>query len=301
MPDPLLYLKSMLAAAAVSAIVVIALPGARRTDSRTRLNSACVLGLSLGIAAGIYAMSLRLAWPPANGLDRLLTVVVPSVLCIEFVAGFPRMPPAAAWFLRICLAALIPRILFHDSIYLSGSDNSWPLWQAVAVQVTCGVLLAGTWGLLFRLSQRSGPAISVSLALVLSTICAGLCVMLAGYLKGGAVAFPLATALFATAIASRLFTKQFAPAILGIGLVNLFGVLFIGRFFGRLSTESALTILLAPLLCWVTELPALRTRAAWQVGSIQLLLVAIVLLLVLALAKQDFDRKMGPLLGMLSQ
>ena len=68
------------------------------------------------------------------------------------------------------------------------------------------------------------------------------------------------------------------------------------HFFGELSAVSALAILLAPLLCWATEIRLLRHRKPWIVGSVRLVLVAIPLMLVLTEAKSDFDRDMAPLL-----
>ena len=88
-----------------------------------------------------------------------------------------------------------------------------------------------------------------------------------------------------------------APSIVGVGVVGLFGLLFLGRFFGRLSTGCALAMLLSPLMCWVAEIPRLRPRQPWLLGSLRLVLVAIPLLVVLAAAKRDFDRDMAPLLG----
>jgi len=291
-----MYLKAMGAAAMVSAMFVLAMAGVRR-GSATWLNSACVLGMGLGLAFGYYVLSLRLAWPPVNGLDRFLTIVVPAALGIELIAGFQCVPRWVAWMLRMSLAATIPRILLHGSVYLSGSGNDWNLWQAGTALAVCGALLAGLWGLLSWLSQRS-PGVSIPLALYLSAQCAGLTVMMAGYIKGGAAAFPLAATLVATTIAARQITKRSgAPAILGIGVVGLFSLLFIGRFFGRLSTGCALAMLLAPLLCWTTETPLLRHRKPWLVGSLRLVLVAIPLVVVLAVAKRDFDRDMAPLLG----
>ena len=303
MPDPLLYLKAMGVAAIVSAMLVLAMVWLRRPASTTWLNSACVLGMGLGLAFGCDVLAMRLIWPPVKGLDRLLMVVFPMALGIELIAGLESMPRWATWFLRTSLAAAIPRILLHGSVYLSGADNQWAPWEANAVLLVCGVLLAGTWGLLAWLSQRSA-GVSVPLALGLTTQCAGLTVMMAGYLKGGTAAFPLAATIVATAIAAKLITKrsgapanQGSSAIIGTGVVGLFGLLFIGRFFGRLSTGVALAMLLIPLLCWVTEVPLLRNRKPWQVGSLRLLLVAISLLVVLAVAKRDFDRNMAPLLG----
>ena len=302
MPEPLLYLQAMGAAAVVSALCVLALAGVRRPASITRLNAACVLAMGLGLAAGCQMLSLSRGWPPVHGLDRFLTIVVPSVLGIELISGFPRVPPWMAWFLRMSLAAAIPRILLHGSVYLASSGSAGLLWPAGSGLAgsglaASGALLAGLWVLLACLSQRS-PGASIPLALSLTTQCAGLTVMMAGYIKGGAAAFLLAATLAATTIGARLITKRSGvPALVGIGVLGLFSLLFIGRFFGRLSTGNALTMLLAPLLCWVTELPPLRHRKPWLVGSLRLVLVAIPLLAVLIMAKRNFDRDMAPLLG----
>ena len=303
MPEPLLYLKAMGTAAIVSAIIVLAMVLARRHASTTWLNLSCILGIGLGLVVGHSVVSLRLAWPPVNGLDRFLTITVPLALSIELIAGFQNVPRWVAWLLRMSLAATIPRILLHGSVYLSDSPEGWTPWQAGMSLAVCGALLAGVWSLLSWLSQRS-PGASILLALSLPILCAGLTVMMAGYIKGGVAAFPLLATLVGTTVAARLMSKRSAalsnfrtPAIVGIGVVGLFGLLFVGRFFGRLSTDYALAMLLSPLLCWVTEIPQLRHRKPWFVGSLRLVLVAIPLLVVLAAAKRDFDRKMAPLLG----
>ncbi len=302
MPDPLLFLKSMGAAAIVSAMFVLAMAW-RRPASSVWLNSVCVLAMGLGLALGCDMLAVRWTWPPVKALDRFLMIVVPMALGIELLAELQGMPRWVARFLRASLAATTPRILLHGSVYLSGAGNHWTRWEAGTALVLCGVLLAGAWGLLLWLSQRSG-GISIPLALGLTTHCAGVTVMLAGYLRGGGTAFPLAATIVATVIAAKLITmrsdtpaKFDSPAIIGVGVIGLFGVLMIGQFFGRLSTGCALTLLLIPLLCWTTEVPFLRHRKPWLVGSVRLVLVAIPLLVVLAVAKRDFYRNMAPLLG----
>jgi len=302
MPDPLLYFKAMGATAIVSAIFVLAMARSRRSSNAIWMNSACVLGMGCGLSAGYHVLSLRLAWPPVNALDRFLTVVVPAALTIELIAASQCVSTRVAWFLRVSLAATIPRVLLHGSVYLSGADNQWTVWQAEMALAVSSVLLAGSWSLLAWLSRRS-PGASIPFALGLSMLCAGATVMMAGYIKGGAAAFPLAATLAATAAGVWLITQRSsvptdfaASAMPGIGAVGLFGLLFIGHFFGQLSTASALTVLLAPLLCWVTEHPLLRNRKPWVVGAVRLLLVAIPLVSVLAQAKHAFDRDMAPLL-----
>ncbi len=100
--------------------------------------------------------------------------------------------------------------------------------------------------------------------------------MLAGYIAGGAAAWPLVAALAGTSVAaSRIARPLASEGAIGIGVVGLFGLLFIGRFFGALTTERALVLFFAPLLCWVTELPLLRHRKPWLVGLLRLVLVAL--------------------------
>ncbi len=303
MPEPLLSLKSMSAAAIVSVLIVLAMAWRRKPANSIRLNAACVFAMGLGLAVGYDLLIMRWTWPPAKGLDRFSMIVVPVALGIELIAGFQNVPRWVAWLLRTSLAATIPRILLHGSVYLSDSPEGWTRWQAGAALLVCGALLAGVWGLLSWLSQRS-PGISIPLAICLPILCAGLTVMMAGYIKGGVAAFPLVATLVATTIGARLMAKRsvalhnfLAPAIVGVGVVGLFGLLFLGHFFGRLSTGSALAMLLSPLLCWGTEMPRLRHKQPWIVGSLRLVLVTIPLLVVLAAAKREFDQKMAPLLG----
>lgn len=304
MPDLLLYAKAMVSAAGVSALSVLAMAVAARTTLGSWLHTACVSGIGIGFAVGCGVLSLLPAWPPANALDRFLTIVVPAVLGIELLAGIQCVPLSFLWALRIGLATAAPMILLYGSVYLSGFDNDWPLRRTCTVMAAGSAMLTGVWALLDRLAQRS-PGVSIPFAVCLTTQCAGLTVMMAGYIKGGAVALLLVAVLLATTITARLTAKCFGEtadgctlAIPGVGVVSLFGVLFIGRFFGRLSTGSALTMLLAPLICWVTELPQLRHRNPWVVGGLRIALVTVPLVFVLIEAKRDFDRDMAPLLGL---
>jgi hypothetical protein len=306
MPDPRLYFQAIGSAALISMIIVLAI-GSRRA-SISWWNTACVLGISFGLASGCYALALRPVWPPASALDRLLVVVVPAALLIEWIAGFQSVPVAATRLLRIILAIAAPRILLHGSVYLSGAD-AWTFGQAAATIAVCGLLLAGVWGLLLLLSDRSG-GVSIPFALCLAIQSSGMTVMMAGYINGGAAAYLFAATLVGATLGLWLITRRRdtsdnetdcanfnSPTILGIGTVSLFGLLFIGLFFGRISTATALTILLAPLLCWATEVPPLKNHNRWIAGTLRLALVATPLVVVLIMAKYEFEREMSPLLG----
>ncbi len=286
----------MASSAIASLLFVLLTTAVARPVGAARLNITSILAIGFGLVVGYGVLRLRLAWPPANGLDRLLLIIVPLALGIELIAGLPQVPRSVAWLMRVCQAAVAPRILLHGSVYLSGPGSNRDLWQSAAQLVLCSLLLIGLWRLLTLLSERS-PGISIPLALAMTTQSGGLTIMMAGYIKGGAATIPLAAALVGTTVATYLMRKESnLRGIMGIGLVGLFGVLFIGRFFGRLSTVCALTLLVTPLLLWVSEMPLLKHRKPWLVASLSFLLIAIPLAVILVLAKQDFDLKMAPLL-----
>jgi hypothetical protein len=297
MPDPFLYLQAIIAAAGASAISALALGRAAAADCAPRTDQAGVLATGFGLVVGCYFFRTLVSWPPVNALDRLLIVVLPTVVVVELFAGCRRVPACFAWGLRWCLAMLVSRVLLHASVYLAGGQSGWTFWQAAVVLATCGGLLAAVWASLVALARR-GRGISIPLALSQAAACAGLAVMMGGYLAGGEVALALAAALAGAVLGTRILTVRAASeATIGTGVVTLFGLLFIGRFFGALSTSQALTVFLAPLLCWTGETRLLRGRKHWLVAALCLALVAIPLLVVFAVAKRDFNRDMLPLLG----
>lgn len=295
MPDPRLYVMALAAGSGVSALVVWAIGYSRGAASEARANAAGVLGVGFGLAAGIHLLRLWPAWPPATGLGRLVTIVLPAVIAIELLATFARVPRWLAWLSRSLLALATVWVLLHGSIYLGGRHSPWTVWQAGFTLPLAGALLFADWALVAWLHARS-PAIATPLAIAEACLAAGLCVMLRGYVSGGEAALPVAAALAGAALASARRPRAALREAIGVGVVGLFGLLFIGRFFGGLSTAEALTVFLAPLACWATEIPGLRCRRPWLLASIQLALVAVPLAAVLFLAKRDFDRHTAPLL-----
>ena len=300
MPDPVLYLRAMTAAALASALCVLALVWRRQAASPARVNVACILALTAGLLLGDRVLQLRLPWPPVNGLQRLLLIILPGAITIELLAGSARLPQWLSGLLRICLAAVTGRILLHDSVYLNGVNGvngGWTIFQTGVVLLCAALLLTAEWRLLIALSQRS-CGVSIPLALGISIQATGMTVMLAGYVTGGAAAFPLAAALIGASLATSVVAQRAPlPGLIGSGVVGLFGLLFVGRYFGGLSTGQALVLFLAPLLCWITELPILRGRSPWLIGTLRLVLVAIPLVITLILARQDFITKTLPLMN----
>ena len=309
MPDFGPFLHSVVVAASITALAAAAIfifQRRRKQDgagtASTATHAAVLVAIVVGVAFGCSALSLRPNWPPVNGLDRWLTIILPGALIVEGLAGWNRVSRRIVWLLRLALVAACGRILLHGSVYLGGPHRLWTSGQAAAVLIAAAVTLAIVWGLLAQLFRRS-PGITIILAPAVSIAGAGVAVMLAGYLKGGSIALPLSAALVGVALAlsrkdraGREF-QTLGDSTLALSVVGLFGVLFIGLFFGRLTVAGALAMFCAPTLCWVTELPILRRRSPWIVGAVRLGLIAVPFLIVLAIAKQDFDRHTAPLLG----
>lgn len=262
MPDPLLYLAAIGAAALAAAVLVAAISWRRSAKldegaSNVSFRMATVVGMAGGLIAGYWVLDLYVSWPPVNALDRLLTIVLPSAVGIELIAAFEQVPRWLAWMLRLALVAAMGHILLHGSVYLTSAHAA----GEIAVQLlACGGLTAGLWALLTSLAARS--PLSVSIGLALTMIASGGLIMFSGYVSGGAATLPLSGALVSTVAASYLLTQRpNVQAPIGIGVIGLSGLLFIGRYFGGLSASVALALLMAPLLRWIPEVLG-RNRCA---------------------------------------
>jgi len=290
MPDPTLILEALAIAAVVAGLAVLAFGLPWRSPHPARAGAGWVIGLG-----GAFYLACRHMtgvwphWPPRDGAERLLTLILPAALLAELLAALPPVPRWVAWALRLAVAAAAGPALLYNSIYLAGAGT--PEWSSAEAAVILGGLaaaLAAVWALL-GLLLRLAPGRSVPLALSVACAAAGAAIMLSGDFTDGRLGLPLAAALAGAAVAS--LTARGAPgaaAGLGIGLVGLFALLLIGRFFAGLTTEHAVLLGLAPLLCWLPELPYVRRVPLWARGLARLALVAAPLALVVVQAQQQF-------------
>jgi hypothetical protein len=331
MPDPFEYLKAVLAAIVASTTILLAFRVLSWKRGRVMSETANVVAMTCGVLAGYFTLNFSWPWPPANALDRFLTIVLPAILIIELVAAtLSDCLPADAtaspannhrrvhravrgilWIARCILSCGIGRILMHGSIYLEASNSStrdaWLIQNMPGILLISTLLLMAIWFALTRLAARSASSCIV-LSVSLSILCAGCTTMMAGYIKGGAAALPLASVLMVSALVSKLLISKrihgdehisrcaLGKAAIGIGLVSLFSLVWIGRFFGQLTSADAVVMFLTPLLCWITELPLIRNRSAVMKFTICLVAVIVPLAVLLLNAKREFDEKMAPLL-----
>lgn len=320
MPDPFQYTMALLAAFAVS---VIAVAGARRVlrlRAHRLANVFEVFGVTAGLVAGYRVLQFELEWPPANAINRFLTIVLPAAVIIELVSGFARIPTQCearrlkdagllsffVLILRIGFFASIGRILLHNSVYLGASPNiagTLSGWQIFVLLTTSAVLLTSMWLVLSSLAKRDVPE-SVIASLSLSIMTAGMSIMLAGYIKGGVAAFPIAASLIGVVMTNSIVRPEFCvsngcsfQSLIGLGVTSLFSLLWIGSFFGQLPTVDAIMIFLAPTLCWVSEFSVFRQMKSRRKVALRLVAVAIPLAIQLLIAKRTFDQKLAPLVA----
>jgi hypothetical protein len=100
---------------------------------------------------------------------------------------------------------------------------------------------------------------------------------------------PLAAAVTgATAATLLLSGRPSIQGVLGLGVVGLFALLVVGRFFGQLTTGNAVLLFLAPLLGWLPEGPYLRRLGPVNRGILRVLFTAVPMAVALILAQQQF-------------
>jgi hypothetical protein len=298
MLDPVQIIKASAAAAVLAALVWLLLGGARRQPHPERAAAGGALSVGAAILVGAWLLGLAPHFPPPEGVDRFLLILLPAAVGAELAAAALRRRAAwLAWASRLVVASGAARVLLHGSTYITDSAGAgtreWPPAETWLVLSTLAAALAAGWALLNRQAVRNTGR-STLLTLSVAAAAAGVVVMLSGYASGGQLGFPLAAALAAMAVVSVAAPER--PDLrgaIGVGIVGLFALLVIGRFFGNLSTSNALVLFCTPLLPWLAELaPATRLGTRWRgFGRAMLALVPIAVVLTLAVQKFNADSR----------
>jgi hypothetical protein len=291
MPDPLLILKASATAFVLAAITMLLVGGPWRRLRPCWFAAGGAIGVGVGLLAGAWLLGVPLRFPPREDLDRLLVVLLPAVVGVEVVAGVVRLRPVVAWSLRTMIAAGAARVLLHGSVYIAGSSdaNEASPGQMWLILAGLAIALAVNWALLDRLADRAAGR-SVVFSLALAAGGAGATVMLSGYATGGEIGMPLAAGLVGVAAASLFFAET--PGLrgtIGVGIVGLFSLLVVGRFFGNLTTANFAALFAAPLLGWLPELLPARRAGPRVRSAARMVLVAAPVAIVLILAAQKFS------------
>ena len=287
MPDPVLILQALAAAVVTFAMVfLLGALGRKRHPAWTAIGS--VLGVGLGFYAGCAWLGVRPHWPPREDQDRLLFVLFPAAVVVELIAtAIGRW----SWLPRLAIAAGAAWVLLYDSTYITDlagpGSREWTPEQTWLILSALAAALVAVWAVLCLLARRTGGR-TVPLTLALVNVAAALTVMLSGYASGGLLGLPLAAAVAGVLVASLVSGPFDSTGAVSLGLIGLFALLVIGRFFGQLTTTHAIVLFLAPLLCSLTELPYVRRLDCRVCNLARLVMVAVPLVLVLKQAEQKF-------------
>jgi hypothetical protein len=298
MPDPLQIIGACVAAGALAGVLILFGSWPWRAPRPTRSRIAGALAVGAGWFVGCWRLGLRPDWPPREDLDRLLVVLLPALVGVEVVAAVLPLQRWIVWLLRGMVAIAVTPILLYQSIYLAElagpGSRAWTTQQTWLILGGIAAALLLVWGALVRLAQRS-PGRWAPLALAVTCGGAAITIMLSGYASGGQPGLPLAAVLIAIVVASLFITGPVdAAGPISIGVVGLFALLVIGRFFGELTTQHAVLLGSAALLAWAPDLPGVRRWGARLRGGLRVVLTALPVAAAVFLAQRSFVEDSAP-------
>jgi hypothetical protein len=289
MLDVLLLAKVMLVGGLTAAAVMLF--ASWRAPSSWQFSACWNWAIGAGVLAASGATDQWPHWPPLEDRARFLTLLVPLTLVVDTLASAVRSR-RAAWIMRGGLAAGVAPILLHNSVYLadlSGPNSAeWSSTQATIILGGLAALLTLWWAFInARQSHASTPI--VVLVLALDAFAAAATVMLSGYYRAGLLGLGLTAAIAGATLTSYAARPPSAfHGSLGMGVVGIFSVALMGRFFGTLATGLAACLLLAPVLAWTVDLPRLRVLSpAWR-NTMRLACVAVPLIVAVVVAQRKF-------------
>lgn len=289
MPDPVVILGALAAAATVTALILLA-------SSRFGSGAVAALGWPLAVGLGFVTGAAMLGFRPrgvlATDQERLLLLVVPLAVMAESWIAIEPMSVTRSVLARGCVALSSGPLLMLGSVYLTGGLSGWSLPERVFILLGVGLLILVPWLMLARLQQRR-PDPMISLSLAATSLAAGITTMLSGYASAGQLALPLSATLATTAFAAPIAASPRSPGAVGVGWICLASVLFIGRYFGSLSALHAVLLGVAPLICWLSECRPLCFWAAWPRRLSLLTLVLLLLGTVVWQARSRFLSQSG--------
>ena len=308
MPDGLVFAQAFFASMGVSMLVLLTPILFRRLTGRIRTHesntdSMQALGsIAAGIAAGCHVLQFPWTWPPANAIERFLELLVPGTLLIHLISALSSHPEGKGRLLRQLPPLACPLLILYGSIYLrapvSIAGRSLPSGIAAPlITLACTAALLAAVHVTQSLTRQTSPFVT-GLLITLTLPATGIAIMLAGYIKGGSAALPLAGSLLATVVGLHFIPPPPRRHTLPeIAMLVLFGLLMIGHFYGRISLLQAAGLLGSPLLAAVAPLPKRIRSLRTDTLRFRLLLLTLLLSVQLSLAAWEFFVRMTPLLA----
>jgi hypothetical protein len=273
MPDAILFLKAMFAAALVAAaFAAVAVPLRRWSTVAAEL--AVLTGLGLAVFVGCWLVGLLPNSPESDDQGRVLYAIFPAALLAEGMILLTGR--RLGWETRLFVAVAAGYVLLAPTIYLKDlagpGSRLWSTAQASLALLGLGAALFLSWQSLASLERRLERPIA-AVALSITILAAGVAIMLSGYLTAGQRCFPLAAGLLAAAAVTWLSGLK-ATGLVGAAFVLAYAVVLSGYFFTELTLLHAALLIGAPQLAWLSELPPLRRRR-WLAAALTIIAVAL--------------------------
>ena len=270
MPDPIVILQAMAAAAVVATLFVLAFGRPWRQPEPKGYALGWTLGVGFGFLVGVAMLGFRPKVSLNEDMDRFLLLIIPAVLFVEVIAIFFER---SAWWMRAPLAAALAPVLLFGSAYIADAAGPgtklWSPGEAFAIFAATAIGVLAHMALVSLAHRRSAGRLMPA-AMSLALVATSLTVMLSGYASGGQVAMPLAAALIAAAGVS--FARIGAPPLgpLMIAVVVQACLLVTGRYFGSLTTLNAILLLVAPVVCWALLWLPVAVKVRYVVATLAL-------------------------------
>src|SRR5947208_12997132 len=93
MPNPTQILIAVATAATVAAALLLLCAWPWRAPAQKRLALGWTTSVAFGFYAGCWLLDLRPKWPPFEDTHRLLAIVFPGAVLVEWLAVFLPTPP----------------------------------------------------------------------------------------------------------------------------------------------------------------------------------------------------------------
>ncbi len=286
MIEPRWVILGLLMPALLSAATLAGTTLPRRRTLTPRL---VAVGWALAIATGWTLGYLATGGVPGKPWNTGENWLLPIGVAAAMLATTPGQVPLQlslrlALVVGICIAMMQPAI-----------QHAWSI-PTSAAWVSGGAVVAWCCTELVVAVERRRPGRDLPVALALTAAAAGLVTAMTDSITVDQFGLVLAAVLAGGAATALLLPAHLAPrGHAAVAMPLLTAVLLFGTHSSDLHMRYAATLLAAPALAWVAELPALRRRPPWQIVALRLAAVLLPVAVILAIVVPRFVEEMRSL------
>ncbi len=254
----------------------------RKTDRVENGHWGWALGLGGGYAAGQVALTEWPAFPPPEASQWLIYFSL-SGMILGIGLGLRAYSAWIDWSLRtVLLGAVLPLLMWARIHY------AWTLLETVFWLAGMGMAGLVQWWHLSRLAgQEKGGALPFFLAWL--SMILGIVLFFSGSLKLAQFGMVLGAALGGgLGVAWWHGKTAMHPTAFPVFVPLYFGLILIGYFYAEMPVASALLLMGAPALVWISRIKRFLKSPSWVRYSMTGLAVLVVSLLSVYLAWQAY-------------